>query len=263
VQLQLPVDRIENYRSASQRARVATEAWAAEELFCPSCPADSLDVLPANTRAHDFACPRCNSFFQLKSQSKHFGTRIVDAEYHTMLRAIREDRTPNLLALEYSPDSWKVANLFVIPHFAFSESMVEMRKPLAATARRAGWTGCNLLLGAVAPDARISYVSDGKPVPPKIVREQFAALRPLETMTVKERGWTLDVLNAVCSLQRSEFTLPDVYAFEHRLGALHPDNHHVREKIRQQLQILRKNGFLDFTSPGRYELRPQRGELPR
>jgi type II restriction enzyme len=127
-------------KASSQRARVATEAWAAEELFCPSCTANSLDILSANTRAHDFTCPNCGSFFQLKNQSKRFGARIVDAEYHTMLRAIREDRTPNLLALEYSPDSWKVANLFVIPHFAFSESMVEMRKPLSPTARRAGWT---------------------------------------------------------------------------------------------------------------------------
>ena len=253
--LQLPIDRIENYKSPSQRTRVATEAWAADELFCPSCPADSLDALPANTRAHDFSCPRCNSFFQLKSQSKRFGTRIVDAEYHTMLRAIREDRTPNLFALEYSADSWKVANLFVIPHFAFSESMVEMRKPLAATARRAGWTGCNLLLGAIAPDARISYIRDGKPVAPKLVREQFAALRPLEKISVAQRGWTLDVLNAVRSLNRPDFTLADVYAFEDRLAALHPNNRHVRDKIRQQLQVLRNAELLDFVSPGRYHFR--------
>lgn len=254
MQLQLPTNLLANYKSPSQRARVATEAWAAEELFCPSCPANSLDVLPANTRAHDFTCAKCRAFFQLKSQSKRFGTRIVDAEYHTMLRAIREDRTPNLFALEYSPDSWKVANLFVIPHFAFSESMVEMRKKLSPTARRAGWTGCNLLLGAIAPDARISYIRDGKPIAPRIVREQFAALRPLEKISVDQRGWTLDVLNAIRSLRQPDFTLAEAYSFEKRLGALHPNNRHVRDKIRQQLQVLRDAHLLDFTAPGHYRL---------
>jgi type II restriction enzyme len=171
-----------------------------------------------------------------------------------MIAAIEEDATPNLIALEYTVPSWTISNLFVIPHFAFSSSMVEKRKPLAAHAQRHGWVGCNLLLDAIAPDARISYIRDGKPVAPKIVREQFAALRPLEKISVAQRGWTLDVLNAIRSLRQSDFTLTDVYAFEKRLGALHPSNRHVRDKIRQQLQVLRDAGLLDFTSPGHYHL---------
>ncbi len=254
--LQIPTNLLANYKSPSQRARVATEAWAAEELFCPSCPSNSLDVLPNNTRGRDFDCPRCSSSFQLKSQSKHFTTRIVNSEYHTAIREILEDRTPNLFALEYNRNSWKVENLFLIPHFAFSESIVVPRKPLGPNARRAGWTGCNYILGAIAPDARISYVRDGKPVAPKIVREKFAALRPLEELSIKERGWTLDVLNAIRSLRRPDFTLAEAYSFENRLGALHPDNHHVRDKIRQQLQVLRDAGLLDFTTRGIYRLRP-------
>jgi type II restriction enzyme len=255
VQLQIPTNLIANYKSPSQRARVATEAWAAEELFCPSCSSNSLDVLPNNTRGRDFDCPRCTSSFQLKSQSKHFASRIVNSEYHTAIREIRADRTPNLFALEYNRDSWKVENLFLIPHFAFSESMVIPRKPLGPNARRAGWTGCNYILGAIAPDARISYVSNGKPVAPKTVREKFAALRSLEKFSVKERGWALDVLTVVRSLRRPDFTLADVYAFEYRLGPLHPNNRHVRDKIRQQLQVLRDANLLDFTSRGHYRLR--------
>ncbi len=206
MQLQIPTNLLVNYKSPSQRARVATEAWAAEELFCPSCSSNSLAVLPNNTRGRDFDCPRCTSSFQLKSQSKHFASRIVNSEYHTAIREIRDDRTPNLFALEYNRDSWKVENLFLIPHFAFSESMVIPRKPLGPGARRAGWTGCNYILGAIAPDARISYVSNGKPVAPKTVREKFAALRSLEKFSVKERGWALDVLTVVRSLRRPDFT---------------------------------------------------------
>lgn len=175
-----------------------------------------------------------------------------------MIAAIEEDATPNLVALEYAVPSWRISNLFVIPHFAFSPSMIEKRKPLGAHAQRHGWVGCNLLLDAVAPDARISYIRDGKPVAPKLVREQFAALRPLEKISVAQRGWTLDVLNAVRSLNRADFTLADVYAFGDRLSALHPNNHNIHPKIRQQLQVLRDAGLLDFTSPGHYHIRSAR-----
>ena len=40
------------------------------------------------------------------------------------------------------------------------------------------------------------------------------------------------------------FTNADIYAFERELAALHPDNRHIRDKIRQQLQVLRDTGFL-------------------
>jgi len=60
------------------------------------------------------------------------------------------------------------------------------------------------------------------------------------------------VLNMVESLGRNEFELADVYAHEHTLARLHPDNRHVRDKIRQQLQILRDKGLLDFLGHGRY-----------
>ena len=34
--------------------------------------------------------------------------------------------------------------------------------------------------------------------------------------------------------------------------ALHPDNRHVRDKIRQQLQVLRDLGLVEFLGRGRY-----------
>jgi Dam-replacing HTH domain len=39
---------------------------------------------------------------------------------------------------------------------------------------------------------------------------------------------------------KSEFTTAESYAFTRALEKLHPDNRHVRDKIRQQLQV----GFL-------------------
>jgi len=40
------------------------------------------------------------------------------------------------------------------------------------------------------------------------------------------------------------FSTSDVYAFERELAELHPDNEHVKEKIRQQLQELRDRNLL-------------------
>ena len=67
-------------------------------------------------------------------------------------------------------------------------------------------------------------------------------------------GWVTDVLRCVEHIGESEFTLDDVYKFENYLGELHPDNHHVRDKIRQQLQVLRDAGILAFMGRGRYRV---------
>jgi type II restriction enzyme len=59
----------------------------------------------------------------------------------------------------------------------------------------------------------------------------------------------------VQSLGKLEFTLADVYAHADKLAKLHPNNTHVRDKIRQQLQVLRDLGLLQFFGSGSYRLR--------
>jgi type II restriction enzyme len=51
-----------------------------------------------------------------------------------------------------------------------------------------------------------------------------------------------------------EFTLADVYGHVDSLAKLHPHNRHVRDKIRQQLQVLRDLGLLQFLGGGSYRL---------
>ena len=52
-----------------------------------------------------------------------------------------------------------------------------------------------------------------------------------------------------------EFVLQEFYkAFEDYLGGLHPENRNVQPKIRQQLQILRDNGILEFLNGGHYRV---------
>jgi type II restriction enzyme len=254
VYLQLPTEGLDRYKSNSQRARIGTEAWGGLNFFCPVCKSPRLDIAPRNTVAVDYLCPKCASPFQLKSQSKPFGTRIVDAAYSEMKRAILSDRTPNLYVLHYDLTEWAVRTVILIPHFAFALSAIECRKPLAATARRAGWIGCNILLDKIPADARIPIVESGNAVPASSVRRAYKRLRPLEHLKVETRGWTLDVLNVVRSLNKKEFSLTEVYANANELAKLHPKNAHVRDKIRQQLQVLRDLGLLEFLSAGTYKL---------
>jgi type II restriction enzyme len=250
----MPTEGLANYTSACQRARISSESWAARELYCPRCTSNSLGTLPGNTPVLDFRCPACESGFQLKSAASAFRTRLTDGAYAQMHAAILQGHTPNLFLLHYQLNPLTVASLTFIPDFAFTLSALECRPPLAATARRAGWIGCNILLNRIPTDARIVLVKDSRPVSAAEARRAFRKLKPLASLKAEKRGWTLDVLNAVRSLNKSDFTLPDVYALEDSLAVLHPNNAHIRPKIRQQLQVLRDLGLLTFLGDGSYRL---------
>jgi type II restriction enzyme len=60
------------------------------------------------------------------------------------------------------------------------------------------------------------------------------------------------VPNVVRLLGKAEFALADVYSQQAALARLHPQNLHVRDKIRQQLQRLRNWGFVEFPGGGLY-----------
>lgn len=257
VQIQMSPEVGAAYKSPAQRARVISEAWGKCNLYCAHCYSSTLEGLPPNTSTADYACPSCGSTFQLKSQSRPLTERVVDAAYEPMKRAIMEGSTPNLFSLYYDRSVWEVRDLVLIPRFVFSLSSIERRKALGPTARRKGWVGCNILLANIPPDAKIPVVSHGVPTDPEWVRKQYARLRPLENFGHEVRGWTLDVLNVVRSLKQREFSLRDVYASEERLQKLHPNNRHVHEKIRQQLQRLRDLRLIEFCGGGRY----RQGEL--
>jgi len=254
VDLQLPTTGLDRYKSASQRARVGTESWGAENFFCPACESPRLQPSPQGTAAIDYVCPSCESPFQLKSQSKPIGARILDAAYSEMKRAILEDRTPNLYVLHYDLTGWLVRTVILVPHFAFALSAIERRPPLAPTARRAGWVGCNIVLDKIPFKARIPLIQEGAVRSKQAVRDDYERLRPLERLKVEKRGWTLDVLQVVQSLNKPEFSLHDVYAHADALAKLHPANRNIQPKIRQQLQVLRDMGLVEFLGRGLYRL---------
>jgi type II restriction enzyme len=173
-----------------------------------------------------------------------------------MIQAIRSDNAPSLALLEYS-SSWSVVNLLIVPDFFFTEAAIERRKPLSATARRAYWVGCNILMDNVPLDGRIAVVANSAPLHPAVVRGQYRQVLPFRQLDTGTRGWTLDVLRGLQAIGKRELALSDVYTLEKTLQREHPKNKHVRAKIRQQLQILRDLGFLTFEARGRYRLAHQ------
>jgi len=221
-------------------------------MYCPACISNNLNKTRAGTETVDFFCSRCASQYQLKAMSKPIGRKIVDAAYDAMIRAILQDRLPHFLFLSYNNLSLTVHDLLLIPNFCLSKSAIERRKPLRVTARRAGWVGCNIVLDLVPPEARIRVIHSGDIISKSAVRESFHNVQPLKNISSRTRGWTLDVLTATRSLEKPEFTIEDSYSFERILSQKHPENLHVRAKIRQQLQILRDLGYLEFVRRGYY-----------
>lgn len=180
--IKMPVNLAAGYKSPAQGARVVTEGWAAEEMYCPACSQNRLAASPPNTRAVDFECRRCSQAYQLKGKSSAFAGRVIDGAYTAMMAALTSDPAPNLLLLHYSRTAWTVANLLLVPAFAFPPSAIECGKPLATTARRAGWVGCFIVLSRIPLEARIALVRGGQTVPPSSVRMQYQRLLPLSRL---------------------------------------------------------------------------------
>lgn len=170
-----------------------------------------------------------------------------------MLAAVQLNRAPNLLILNYGRE-WTIQQLLLIPSVFFTESVLERRPPLNQHARRAGWVGCNFLLSNVPEDGKIPLVLENEVVPPYLVRKSFQQQQNFKNIEWHARGWTLDVLRIARTLGRS-FKLHDVYQHESDLMRLHPANRNVRAKIRQQLQVLRDLGHLDFLGNGNYRFK--------
>lgn len=244
------------YKSPSQKVRVITEGWAEKNLYCPACISDQLTKLPNNTQSADFRCPLCSSIFQLKATQQKIHNKITDAGYDAMIRSLLEDRFPHLFVMHYNSSLNYVENLLLIPKHLLSISAIEKRKPLAPTARRAGWVGCNIVLDHVPLDGRIHLISSKIITDTQIVRARFKSTLPLSKISPLKRGWTLDVLTALQSLNKKEFELDEIYSsLEKKLSNLHSENRHVRPKIRQQLQILRDLGYLTFVTKGLYRIK--------
>lgn len=243
------------FKSASQTARVDTELWASQYMFCPNCGCPTLSRFPANRPVADFFCNDCGDEYELKSQSKGFGRKVADGAYGTKIDRLASNTSPNLILLQYDRSRRHVQNLKVVPKFFFLPSAIERRKPLGKNARRAGWIGSNILLDRIPASGQISVIRDGFVRERSDVIDEWNQLRFVEKRVGDARGWLLEVMQCVDRIGRNDFKISDIYGFEDHLSELYPQNNNVRPKIRQQLQVLRDGGYIEFLGGGRYRLK--------
>jgi hypothetical protein len=243
------------YASGSQSARAWTEQWVRAWAYCPNCGAVKINPFPNNSPVADFHCVTCKEEYELKSQKTRFGTKVLDGAFKAKCERLAADNNPNLFLMNYSLQELSVVNLFVVPKHFFVREIIEERKPLAATARRAGWIGSHILLNQIPQSGKIFIVRDGKIEPKDSVLAKWNRTLFLRDEGQEARGWLIEVMKCVEAIGKHEFQIDDVYAFEDRLSQLYPDNRNVKPKIRQQLQFLRDRGYLDFVSRGYYHLR--------
>lgn len=250
--LNLNISLSSGYKSNLQIARVLTENWINENMFCPCCENKYITKFDNNNAVADFFCPTCKREYELKSKSAKFGEKVVDGAYSTMIKKVNTKTNPDFFFMSYSKEKSEVTDFFIIPRYFFTPKIIIERKPLALTARRAGWVGCNINIGAIPLNGRIYVIENQNILSRKSVIQQFNKMNFLETETVQKRSWILDVLNCINRIKYKEFMLSDVYNFEHELANLHPDNHNIRPKIRQQLQYLRDKNIIEFLKNGKY-----------
>ncbi len=246
----------DNYKSASQKVRVLTEHWVGNSIFCPNCGQVDIEKYPNNQPVADFYCSNCREEYELKSKQSAIGTKILDGAYRTMLERLTSSNNPNFFLLNYNVSNLSVANFFVIPKHFFIPEIIEKRKPLKPSARRADWVGCNILLQSIPQTGKIFFVRDNRVQPKeKVLAEWRKTLFLREQKDVSTKGWLLDIMRGIEKLGKKEFALDDMYAFERELSKLHPENRHIKDKIRQQLQVLRDTGYLEFIGKGIYRVK--------
>ena len=244
---------IEKYTSKSQISRILTEDWVNKNIFCPNCGNNKLSNFENNRPVADFYCLSCQEEFELKSKKGNLGNKIVDGAYHTMIERINSENNPNFFFLTYDPNGWCVKNFLIIPKHYFVTDLIEKRKPLSENARRAGWTGCNIIMNRIPYQGRIFLIKNSKIIHQKEVLNQWESTSFLKKYKQKSRGWLIDIMNCVDAIPDNEFKLCQVYDFEKILKQKYPHNNFIKDKIRQQLQILRDKGILEFVSKGVYK----------
>jgi type II restriction enzyme len=241
------------YKSSAQIARVVSENWLAKYGYCLFCDTDSLSRSQANTKSTDFLCPRCARNYELKAFRTRPSQSLVDGAYSSLMARIMEGSAPSLFLLQRNSE-WTIESLTAIHSVFLTPLVVEKRKPLSATAVRAGWVGCNIRLDRIGPDGEIPLIKNGQVLAKDEVRRQFRRSIPLSTISPNERGWTTLTLHVVHKLTKKQFSLSDLYEKEHIFAACYPRNNNVRAKVRQQLQVLRDLGFIMFAGRGKYVL---------
>ncbi len=128
------------YTSNSQVARVAIETWAARNVLCWRCNG-ALIPAPPNTHLLDAICANGEHEVQIKAFAGIAGDRIAGAAFEPIRKRLDDGALPDYLLVSYDRPREVVVLAEYVDGEAIVRERVVGRRPLAATARRAGWVG--------------------------------------------------------------------------------------------------------------------------
>lgn len=240
----------EKYNSNSQKIRVLTETWTKKNIFCPNC--GSLIFEHKNNKpVADFFCDTCTEDYELKSKNGKMGNSIQDGGYNSMIKRLESDKNPNFFFLNYNIESYKVINFAVIPKHYFTPEIITKRKN--GLSNRPNYIMCSIDISTIPESGKIFYIKNEKIEKKDNILKNWKKTLFLREQKPIVRGWTLDIMKCIDLLQKKKFTLDEMYTFDQLLSEKYPQNCHIHDKIRQQLQILRDKGFVEFLGNGKYK----------
>jgi len=176
---------------------------------------------------------------------------MPDGTHKSMLKRLQADNNPNLFFLSYT-GQLAVKDMMVVPKHFFTPDIVIKRLPLTVKAKRSGWIGCQIDLTKIPASGKVFLIENSNIISPEAVRQQFNKTLFLRDQAKQARGWTLEIMRCVDAINKETFSIDEMYSFEKNLKRKYPNNSFIKDKIRQQMQILRDKGILDFSSRGRY-----------
>lgn len=241
------------YKSPSKKIGFLTENWVDKQIYCPNCGELKIDKYEDSRPVADFFCSNCKEEYELKSKKDSMGSRVPDGAYGTMIERLNSANNPSFFFLNYNVRNYEVRNFIVIPkHFFTPEIIIKRNQGIP---NRPNYIMCSINLSLIPQSGKIFYIKDGKSENKENVLENWQRTLFLrEEKEINAIGWLLDIMMCVDKLGHRDFSLDEIYKFENELSRKHPDNRHIRDKIRQQLQILRDKGYLNFVSRGYYRL---------
>jgi type II restriction enzyme len=142
------INKITSEKKWTNKSRIIGEAMedCAIMIPCPLCQSHSLVKYDVNQKSKDVHCTSCLAQIQIKAakytKKKQTVLTLLGAEYSTTRASIQENDVHYLVFL-YTTDN-TIHDILFINRDNITDTCIIPRKPLSATAKRAGWQGCVL-----------------------------------------------------------------------------------------------------------------------
>lgn len=240
-----------HYNSQRQLIRELTENWLSDNGYCPNCGNNQpINKFENNRPVADFFCSVCHEQFELKSkEGLSTGKKIPDGAYHTMLARIQAEDNPSFFFLAYQKHDYSVQQLILVPkHFVTPNMIIPRNRTLKG---REGYLMCDMNISTLPESGKIRLIDKAQPIHPEIVQKQWQAHLFIRQQHTEKKGWLLAIMRCLDKLPE-QFSLKQIYAFETELQQQFQHNKHIQAKIRQQLQILRDQNIIEFSTRGQY-----------